>query len=106
MPSDAHKTLLNRLATVTRQVQTALGENDADALERLRVRQREAMALLVVRGAVRDPALAAPLASLKAEVDQVARGLSEQLEKTAARQAGNVNRRKLAQTYRPAGPPG
>ncbi len=99
MPSDTYDILLKRLATATERVHAALVRNDADCLERLLVRHREIMTRLARQGAIQDPALAAPLASLKAQVDQVTLGLKDQLEKTAARLAGNVNRRKLARTY-------
>jgi hypothetical protein len=59
----------------------------------------EIMTRLGRLGTAQDPALTAPLASLKAQVDQVTRELRDQMEKTAARLAGNVNRRKLARTY-------
>jgi hypothetical protein len=99
LPSDHHKPLLSRLAAVTERVHAALDKNDPGCLEHLLVRQREIMTRLARLGAVQDPALAAPLASLKAQVDQVRLGLKDQLDKTAARLAGNVNRRKLARTY-------
>jgi hypothetical protein len=57
------------------------------------------MTRLARLGTVQDPALAAPLAALKAQVDQVSLRLKDRLDKTAARLAGNVNRRKLARTY-------
>jgi len=99
LPSDTYCTLLKRLAAATERVHAALDKNDPGCLERLLARHREIMTRLARQGAVQDPALAAPLASLKAQVDQVTLGLKDQLEKTAARLAGNVNRRKLARTY-------
>jgi hypothetical protein len=99
LPSDTYYTLLKRLAAATERVHAALDKNDPDRLERLLARHREIMTRLARQGAIQDPSLAAPLASLKAQVDQVTLGLKDQLEITAARLAGNVNRRKLARTY-------
>jgi len=99
LPSDTYDILLKRLAAATERVHAALDKNDPDRLERLLARHREIMTRLARQGAIQDPALAAPLASLKAQVDQVTLGLKDQLDKTAARLAGNVNRRKLARTY-------
>ncbi len=99
MPSDTYDILLKRLAAATERVHAALDKNDPDCLERLLARHREIMTRLARQGAIQDPALAAPLAALKAQVDQVTRGIKDQLDKTAAHLAGNVNRRKLARTY-------
>ncbi len=99
MPSETHDILLKRLAAATERVHAALDQNEPGCLERLLVRHREIMTLLGRQGAVQDSALAAPLAALKAQVDQVSLELKDRLEKTAARLAGNVNRRKLARTY-------
>jgi len=99
LPSDTYDILLKRLAAATERVHAALDKNDPDRLERLLVRHREVMTRLARQGTIQDPALAAPLASLKAQVDQLSIVLQDRLEKTAARLAGNVNRRKLARTY-------
>jgi hypothetical protein len=99
LPSDTYDILLKRLAAATGRVHDALDQNDPDCLEGLLARHREIMTRLARQGAAQDPALAAPLASLKAQVDQVSLELKDRLEKTAARLAGNVNRRKLARTY-------
>jgi hypothetical protein len=99
LPSDTCDILLKRLAAATERVHDALDQSDPGCLERLLARHREIMTRLARLGTVQDPALAAPLASLKAQVDQVSLGLKDRLDKTAARLAGNVNRRKLARTY-------
>jgi hypothetical protein len=99
LPSDTYDILLKRLAAATGRVHAALGQNDPGCLEGLLARHREIMTHLARQGTVQDPALAAPLATLKAQVDQVSLELKDRLEKTAARLAGNVNRRKLARTY-------
>jgi hypothetical protein len=99
LPSDTHDNLLKRLAAVSERVHDALDKNDPDCLERLLARHREIMTRLARQGAIQGPALAAPLAALKAQVDQVSTEIEDQLAKTAAHLAGNVNRRKLARTY-------
>jgi hypothetical protein len=99
LPSDTYDILLKRLAVATGRGHDALDQSDPGCLERLLARHREIMTRLARLGTVQDPALAAPLASLKAQVDQVSCEIKDQLDKTAARLAGNVNRRKLARTY-------
>lgn len=99
MPSDARKNVLSQLAAVNDRVLAAINQDDADSMERLLVRHREVMARLARQGAVEDPAMAATLASLKAQVDQVTLAIKDKLAETGTRLAGNVNRRKLARAY-------
>jgi len=99
LQSELHESLFNRLRDITARVKVALGDGDAEALERLAVEHKKVMDKLNQAGLSTDADLLDIVKEVSDEVREVSAEIVKQRDETGEELVLFGKRKKVAYAY-------